>query len=465
MRILLLDLYPKRRYRISKDTNGGFGTGNDYGDSIVARTLRWLISRNIDWPPLYAAYTASVLRDQGHEVEFSRELSQKHLEGDAPGLCLVMSSIVAHETEIEAIEKIRACGITVGAIGPFASSVSAPYIDAGAFVIAGEPEMYFLKNRVDEDLVANFSGLVPGQQADLDELPRPAWDLIHGDYPPKFNLLGGDARMLPIAATRGCPYSCFHYCVYPLQQGRKVRMRDPAKIVAEMAHWQDTLDVSYFIFRDPVFSINRKHTLALCDELEKSSRRFSFIIETHLNNLDEELAHRLAKVGLVMVKVGIESVDASVMNDAKRFTIAEDEQEKRIRMLESLGIGVTCMYIFGYPTDTRETCAKTVNYAKKLNTAMAQFGVFTPYPGTPVFPEYEPLISTNRYEDFTQWQLVFRHPHLSPQDIRDLLGRAFNAYYLRPSWVWKYLAARLGARRVVKRSLNGSIKVPEQAEV
>jgi radical SAM superfamily enzyme YgiQ (UPF0313 family) len=450
MRVLILDAIPKRHFRISKDTNGGFGTGNDYGDTLVARALRWLVARNVDWPPMYAAYTASVLRDQGHEVIFSRD-PETVVDAD---LCLLTSSIVAHETELELVRRMRARGIPVGAIGPFAASVAQPYIDAGAFVIGGEPEMFFLRTPIDESSVREFVGLVPGKSAGLDDLPLPAWDLIHDGHAPRFNLLANDASVLPIAATRGCPYSCFHYCVYPLQQGRKVRLRDPANIVAEMAHWQDTLGVSMFIFRDPVFSINRKHTLALCDALRDSGRRFSFIVETHLNNIDEELARRLSEVGLVMAKVGIESAEPEVMDDAKRFTIADNEQEKRIRMLESFGIGVTCMFIFGYPGDTRETCRSTIAFAKKLNTAMAQFSVFTPYPGTPAYPEFQNRITAGRYEDFNQWRLVFRHDVLSPSDIRELLGIAFRDYYLRPTWMWKYLKSRLNSQKSAKRPMT-----------
>ena len=31
-KILILDIYPRANYRISKDLNGGYGTANDYGD-------------------------------------------------------------------------------------------------------------------------------------------------------------------------------------------------------------------------------------------------------------------------------------------------------------------------------------------------------------------------------------------------------------------------------------------------
>ena len=47
------------------------------------------------------------------------------------------------------------------------------------------------------------------------------------------------------------------------------------------------------------------------------------------------------------------------------------------------------MFILGYPKDTIETCKATINYAKQINSIITQFTVFTPYPGTPSFKEYE----------------------------------------------------------------------------
>ena len=59
------------------------------------------------------------------------------------------------------------------------------------------------------------------------------------------------------------------------------------------------------------------------------------------------------------------------------------------------------MYIIGYPEDTERTIMETLNYSIKLNTKYAQFSVWTPYPGTPVFKEYEDKIITHKFEDFT----------------------------------------------------------------
>ena len=40
MKVLLLDVYIKdSKYRICKDTNGSYGTANDYGDSLFPKLL------------------------------------------------------------------------------------------------------------------------------------------------------------------------------------------------------------------------------------------------------------------------------------------------------------------------------------------------------------------------------------------------------------------------------------------
>ena len=46
MKILLLDPQRKVTHRISKDTSGGYGTGNDFGDTIVPNTLKYLMKNS-----------------------------------------------------------------------------------------------------------------------------------------------------------------------------------------------------------------------------------------------------------------------------------------------------------------------------------------------------------------------------------------------------------------------------------
>jgi anaerobic magnesium-protoporphyrin IX monomethyl ester cyclase len=449
MVIAIIDIYSERNARVSKDTNGAFGTVNDYGEGFIARLLTKVKAKSVDWPPLYSVYTTKVLKKQGHTVKFIRSTLGKFDISSLQDvdLCLVTTSIVCHETEVQLIKLIKQQNLPVGAIGSVATSISAPYLEAGAFVISGEPEFFF-KQYPDLEALKSAHGIKQAKvEANLDQLEFPAWDVIFQHSTPRYKLLGLGETFLPILASRGCPYSCYHYCTYPLQQGRKLRTRSAQNIVAEMSHWQDTLGVSLFLFRDPVFSINRRHTVQLCEEIIASGRRFKFIVETHLKNLDEELIQLLKKAGLTMVKVGVESSDANILGGVNRYSIKNDEQIQKIRLLENQGIAVACFYMFGLPGDTEESCKKTIDYALKINSYGAQFSVFTPYPGTPIFAEYKDKLITKRYEDFTQWHLVFQHDAMSPKQMRRVLNLAYSRYYTRPSWALGKFAKKILTKR------------------
>ena len=434
MNILLLDVYPKTLYRISKDQNGGYGTANNYGNGFISKILQILVKSSIDFPSLYAVQVCGELINLGHSVDFNKVLDlNKHYD-----LYIMPSSIVCHETEIENIKILVKNNKKVIVIGPFVTSNPRPYLEAGATIIKGEPEMFFhdFKNKkleIDKlpKIIENFSIY------DLDELSFPGWEIIFKDYIPKMKFLG-PGPTININASRGCPYSCFHYCVYPLQQGRKLRRKSPKRLLEEMLYFNKKLNVSNFIFRDPVFTLDRTHTVEICKEIINSGFKFNICIEAHLKNIDEELAEILNKAGVKLIYVGIESADVDVRKDANRASEENIAQIEKVRFLEKNGIKVKAMYIIGLPTDTNDTYKKTVQYAKKIKSSYAQFSVFTPYPGTPVFREYEQKITTSKFEDFTQFQLVFDHANFKPVDIINLLNYSYSQYYLNPRWIFYF---------------------------
>ncbi len=360
MKILLLDIYPKKNYRIIKDTNGQYGTGNDFGDSLISKILKYFSKKNLFWPPVYIAYTMAVLKNKGYDVEYSYTFKENF------DYYIFTSSIVSHETEIDEIKKLSNNKKKIITIGPFAANNPENYIKAGSSVIINEPEFYFLKNdiaKIDISSPKIFNEIV--LNTELDKLPRPMWDFFIKNKILTYGLITKKVT-IPLLATRGCPYSCFHYCVYPLSQGRKIRSISPERIVNEIKFWVDNYKVKSFVFRDPVFSINRKHTIDLCHEIIKSNLKIEFSVETHLNNMDDEISELLVEAGMSMIKVGIESVDTEVLKSSKRKTIEIDEQLKKIRKIEKLKVKVVTMYIIGMVGDTIKSVNNTINYAKKI---------------------------------------------------------------------------------------------------
>ena len=360
MKILLLHVYPNKNYRVNKDTNGGYGTANNYGQTFFAKFLNSFTKKNLNWPPISAMQTFSVLRNKSYNITFSNFLDLNY------DLYIITSSIVAHETEIETIKTLTKNKKKIISIGPFATNFPNLYIEAGSSVVVGEPEFYFFNNKINLEDLENIKLLQTPNFLTVEDLPYPAWDVLINNQQSSYNIYGEFNKMVPILATRGCPYSCSQYYVYPLQQGKKIRARNPEHILKEIIYWNKNFNVRLFVFRDPVFSINKKHTKELYNVIIKSNIKISFIVETHLNNLSDELSLLLKKAGMIMAKVGIESVNEDVINKNKRFSVKKDEQVERIRFLESIKVDVTAMYIFGYPGDNINLIKNNLKYAKKI---------------------------------------------------------------------------------------------------
>ena len=87
------------------------------------------------------------------------------------------------------------------------------------------------------------------------------------------------------------------------------------------------------------------------------------------------------------------------------------------------------MFIFGFPGDSLVNGLRTIKYALSLPITYLQFSVFTPYPGTPIFSEYKEKITAKNFEEYTQWDLVFKHENLTNMNIKYLLNKSYKKFY------------------------------------
>ncbi len=435
IKILILDVYPSDNWRLVKDTAGGYGTGNDFGSNFLGKIMNFFVSKTISMPPMSAMYIFSILKNKRADVEYTKKIDAKISIKDYD-FVIMPSSIISHETEVKELKRLTSLGIKVFVIGIFANVKKDAYHMKNAFIIPGEPESFFLEIDLKKENLKKYfdneSKSYFGKPFvnNLDDLPFPSWD----DYLKKYNLRNNflsfnSKDAIPIVATRGCPYSCFSYCTYPLQQGRKVRFRSVDNVVNEIKHWIKLIGAEKFVFRDPVFSINRKYTVSLCNEIINQNLKIEFLIESHLNNLDEELIELLYRSGLKLIYIGIESADSEVLKDNKRFTIEKDTQYQLIKKLENKGIMVKSMFMLANPEDNEQTTMDTIKYSKLLPNQLVQFSVFTPYPGTPIFKKFENDIVTNKMENFNQYNLVYKHKIFDEQLLNKYKQIAYKNFY------------------------------------
>ena len=144
-RIIILDVYRKTSYRISKDTSGGYGTGNDFGEGLVPFILKKSLKYASDWPPLFAAYTHAILNKKYKNVYYKKINSFDEIKNQIENYdyFIIVSSIVCCETELNLIHELYKRKKKCIAIGPFSSNKPDLYIKSGASVVIGEPENFF----------------------------------------------------------------------------------------------------------------------------------------------------------------------------------------------------------------------------------------------------------------------------------------------------------------------------------
>jgi len=99
-------------------------------------------------------------------------------------------------------------------------------------------------------------------------------------------------------------------------------------------------------------------------------------------------AMRLAHIKGALV--GVESVTEEGLKAVfKTFNSAGDNLAKRLRTFKEHGVHVLGSFIFGLPTDRKDTFAATVALAREADLTFAQFVMMTPFPGTVDFDRWE----------------------------------------------------------------------------
>jgi radical SAM superfamily enzyme YgiQ (UPF0313 family) len=397
--------------------------------SRVTRIISYLKGQFHDVPSVHMAYTAAILARAGHDVKWTRG---EMVDGD---VALVLSSIVDHKAETAWADRMRARGVKVGFIGITASKMPELFQDHCDFILNGEPEAGVM--RLAQGIVPN--GMTISEQIDdLDSLPFPRWDLVTDD---RRNLglklftrpFGGG---YPLLASRGCPEFCT-YCPHRILAG--YRARSIANIADELERLCDMHARPYVIFRDPLFSEQRDRCLELCDEIAARNLTLTFEAETRLDRLDVELLDRLYAAGFRAMSFGVESLDPATLKKSGRRPIPQAHQRDVLDHCRKKGIVTAAFYVLGFLQDDWKSIAATIDYSTELGSTFAQFKMLTPYPGTPMFKQLEPLLTETDWEKYDGYSVTFRHPNLTQRELQFLLGAAYKRFYMRPSYLANFL--------------------------
>ncbi|MFG2149624.1 AprD4 family radical SAM diol-dehydratase [Streptomyces sp. NPDC048696] len=269
---------------------------------------------------------------------------------------------------------------------------------------------------------AHDPGRLPHVYGDLADEPLPARDLVdHRRY--VFPALPAE-RITTMNASFGCPYPCGFYCPYPLGEGKKVRAYPVERIAAEFEQCA-RLGITAVVFRDPVFTFDRRRTLALCEAVKRTGTGIRWWCETRIDRLDEELIRVMVDAGCVGVEVGVESGDARMHDTAVRKRLGLDTVRAFHRTARQTGLNMLFLLLFGLPGETRQSIANTLEFILELGLSSEEFnvGVITPYPGTALHELALDKGWIRRDQDrFTSFNVVMRTDELTENDLTEALA-------------------------------------------
>jgi len=164
---------------------------------------------------------------------------------------------------------------------------------------------------------------------------------------------------------------------------------------------------------------------------------------------DPEFLKAMRRANIRGALVGVESVTNEGLKDVyKGFNLAGEELVARLRAFRRHDIHVLGSFIFGLPSDTKDSFDATVALAERADLTFAQFVLLTPFPGTVDFDKWVteenhrgttvdglPLTRHWLIPEHRRPRLYTEHPTMSLEEIRVRTQGAWDRFY---SWrrVW-----------------------------
>lgn len=360
--------------------------------------------------PLLAAYTPSSIKVELIEDYFD----EIPWETDAEVIAIT-AQVMQHKRALEIAQRFKEQKkiVVMGGFLPtqHPEEVS-PFVDA---LCIGDGDLLWpqiLKDIESEQLKKIYKA---NHSVSLENLPVPRYDLIKKD------------RMVfyPVQATRGCPFTC-EYCSIIQFYNRTYRYRPIEDVIRDIKATQS----KHIYFVDDNLMENVVYAKELFRRMKGLGVEWGTQVTINISK-DIELLNLAYESGCRWAAIGIESITQdNLIKMSKDFNKVE-KFKMAIETIQEAGIAVHALIVFGFPSDTKETFRNTVEFLRICAVAIAEFFIYTPYPATPTGQKdlEKGLIIDKNLNHYRETYVVFKHPHLTSQEIIDGYWSAFRQFY------------------------------------
>jgi radical SAM superfamily enzyme YgiQ (UPF0313 family) len=198
------------------------------------------------------------------------------------------------------------------------------------------------------------------------DFPSPAWHLLpmdrYRDNP------APDVPFAMLETSRGCPMPC-GYC-YKQMFGDRQSKREPSQVLDEVQEVVERFGVRRIMFQDQIFTLDRKHTTAVCQGLIERglAAKIEWRCQTRLNGMKNELLKLMHDAGCAEIYTGLETGSDTIQGEISKLTLEEFLAYRDYG--ESIGLRISPNMILGLPGETYETAMESILFFHRLGIAM-----------------------------------------------------------------------------------------------
>ncbi|NVL93192.1 MAG: B12-binding domain-containing radical SAM protein [Desulfobacterales bacterium] len=363
--------------------------------------------------PQLALPILAALTSPEHEVlMIEEEFERLPLDGhwDVVGIS-AMTATAPRAYELALLFRQNGAKVILGGIHPsVVPDEAAQFADA---VVIGEAEGMW--ERVLYDVRRNrLRKFYHNSQPDLSESPLPVRRRMRSVLRLP-SLVMPIKAVMPIMASRGCPYDCEFCCVHRVY-GRRQR-HIPIELIVEDIRRTGARRV---MFLDDNIGGVRSYIVQLITALKplkvswyaQASPRFI---------LDDELFDAAVRSGLEALFVGVESVDPEARKRIRKSLPSIHLYQKAIKRCRSAGVIFHASVIFGLDEDTPGVFERTLEFLLRNSVPSISACILTPYPGTPLFERLmrEGRILHTNWSYYDHTTVCYQPKNMDPEELAE----------------------------------------------
>ncbi|EFL50644.1 Radical SAM domain protein [Solidesulfovibrio fructosivorans JJ]] len=285
-------------------------------------------------------------------------------------------------------------------------------------------------------------------ETDLDDLPFPDRSLIRNALYVRPDT--GEPQAT-IATSRGCPSACI-FCMTPKISGKKLRLRSPENILAELSECYFTHGIRDFFFKSDTFTFDAAWTKAVCQAILDSplSGKIRWVANSKVKPLERDTLAIMKKAGCWLVAFGYESGSPETLTRIHKNTTINDNLQAT-KWAKEVGLRTFGFFLIGLPWEGPEHLEATRKHIFELDNDFLELHIAIPYYGTRLneIARQEGLIpDTVLGKDYFNAPTVGTK-HLSMEEIEAFRKKTLLDFHLRPSYIGRKILQAGGNPKIL----------------